>query len=242
MNKRSMYSVSSIAGVCLFSLLTGAGAIAQTSAPSSSALPSGASAVPIGFVPPADDRAPEYTRPGGTRSSCDAISILPENGTGLTVAARPMLQAYFKSGVEQIWLAVKAVDGSEYYTFEDDDYLEIPLGGGLVEVPLPKTLVELTPDKPYIWSIVLMCGDPLGPSTPVINGGIKRVSPVPPAYGDSTLSLSEKASVYGESGLWYDLISTLTLLRQQQPENLQAEQSWETILRSVGLGVISSYL
>ena len=241
MKNRCIYSIASVVSVCLSSLLVGYDAIAQTSASTSSmvlaaeALSSEASAVPIGFVPPTGDRAPQYTRAGGTRSSCDAISILPESGVGLTASARPMLQAYFKSGVERVWLAVEAVDGSEYYTFAEDDYLNIPAGGGLVEVPLPKTLVELTPDKSYTWSMVLMCGDPLGPNTPVINGGIERVSSVPSAYEDPTLSLVEKAASYGEYGLWYDLISTLTLIRQEQPDDLRAEQNWEDVLRSVGL-------
>ena len=242
MNKRRLYSVASTVSLCLASLLTGPltrqGAIAQTPVLSSPVALSQASAVPIGFVPPADNRAPRYTRPGGVRSSCDAVSILPESGTGLTTAARPMLQAYFKSEVQKVWLVVESVDGSEYYTFGEDDYLEIPAGGGLVEVPLPKTLVELTPDKPYIWSMVLICGDPLGPNTPVINGGVQRVSSTLSADEDATLSLMEKAAVYGESGIWYDLVSTLTLIRQEQPENLQAERNWETVLRSVGLGIV----
>ncbi|MEM8503760.1 MAG: DUF928 domain-containing protein [Cyanobacteria bacterium P01_D01_bin.1] len=241
MKNRYFYSVASVVSVCLFSLLAEHGVIAQTSssapsaASSSNALSSEAASVPVGFVPPSGDRAPQYTRAGGTRSSCDATSILPESGIGLTSLARPMLQAYFKPGVEQVWLAIEAVDGSEHYTFAEDDYLDIPTEGGLVEIPLPKTLVELTPDKSYTWSMVLLCGDPLGPNTPIINGGVERVSTVPAAFENQTLSLVERAAAYGEFGLWYDLISTLTLIRQEQPESFSAEQHWENVLRSVGL-------
>jgi len=135
-------------------------------------------------------------------------------------------------------MQVKANDGSEIYTYGEDEYFVLPEGKGFAEIPLPESLTELTPNKLYSWEIVLLCNNPFGPSSPRVRGGIRRVEPMVSLVDSESMSLREKMSVYAESGLWYDYISALTLMKQQDPNSSQLMQNWEAALRAVNLDVI----
>jgi len=199
--------------------------------------------VRVGFIPPNGEGMPRHTRGGATRSSCDALQILPETGSGLTTAAKPMLQVYVRENVEQIAVTIEADDGSEYYEYLEDATVAVPADKRVIEIPLPEALVELTQGKQYTWSMILLCGESVGsedvgPNAPVIQGGIRRVAPILTGEQDTTLALEEKARIYSENGLWYDLVTTMTIMQAEQPENSRIQQQWQALLRSVGLGSI----
>jgi len=201
------------------------------------------SSVRVGFIPPNGEGMPRHTRGGATRGSCDALQILPETGSGLTTAAKPMLQVYVRDNVEQIAVTIEADDGSEYYEYLEDTTVSVPTDESVIEVPLPESLVELTQDKQYTWSMILLCGEStgpeeIGPNAPVLKGGIRRVAPILTGDQDKMLTLEEKARIYSENGLWYDLVTTMTIMQVEQPESSRVEQQWHELLRSVGLGSI----
>lgn len=197
----------------------------------------------ITFVPPADDGAPKRTRSGATRigdetrSRCNGIvPLLPETGLGLTSKEQLSLFVYAPEGsVSQALLSVESIDEMEQY----DAFVHLPDHGGVVEVALPETLPLLKTDEQYSWSLVLMCDGELRPDSPVITGEIKRVSPVLEAVPAEMVSLAEKAVIYGESGLWYDLVSTLALMRAENPDDDQLAQDWAAVLQTVGLSEIA---
>lgn len=235
LNKRHIAFVASAVGLSFSMLVSSQRAIAD---PVGALMTSQLSAQ-LGFTPPADDAAPTYTRGGATRNpTCDALQVLPENGSGLTLSARPMVQAYFQAGVKQVWMLLEAEDGSEYYTYQENEYFTLPEGKGFVEVPLPDSVDELAYDKQYRWSMILLCDEPMGPSSPVVHGGIERVSGIVSPAELASMSLPEKAQLYGESGLWYDFISALTQMRLENPDSAQLALGWETNLRAVDLDVI----
>lgn len=230
MKKHRHFAVASAIGLSVLSLLH----MPVASAENSTAL-----LQYVEFVPPLDDGAPSHSRGGATRNpECDALQVLPENGSGLTTEARPMIQAYFQSGVKQVWMQVEAEDGSELYTYGDDEYFVLPEGEGFVEIPLPESMGELTLNKLYSWKLVLLCDQPFGPSSPQVSGGIRRVEPVASLAERESMSLYEKMSISAESGLWYDYISALTLMKEENPESTQLMQNWEAALRAVDLDVI----
>lgn len=236
MKKYRVFSVAALMGLSVSTVLNGTMANAQTSA---TLLASQVFAANVDFVPPVNDGAPRHSRGGATRNpECDALQVLPENGSGLTAEAHPMVQAYFQSAVKQVWVQVEADDGSELYTYGEDEYFVLPEGKGFAEVPLPASLSELTPNKLYSWKMVLLCNEPFGPSSPQVSGGIRRVEPVVASGADDAVSLQERMGVYAESGLWYDYISTLTQMKAENPESTQLIQNWEAALRAVDLDVI----
>ena len=237
-------SVASVVGLSFSALMSGPAAMAKPiqgmiAQSTGSLLTSHISATSVGFVPPADDGAPTYSRGGATRNpKCDALQVLPENGSALTSNTRPKVQAYFQEGVKQVWVKVEADDGSEVYTYGEDEYFALPEGEGFAEVPLPESLGELMLDKQYHWTMVLLCDQSFGPSSPRVLGGIRRVAPVVSLSDAETMSLTERMGVYAEAGLWYDYISVLTMLKAEEPGNSQLMQNWEAALRAVNLDII----
>ncbi len=236
MKRHCVLSVASAVGLSCSILLSGYTTIAQTS---STLVQSQSSAANVGFVPPADDGAPAYSRGGATRNpECDALQVLPENGSGLTAETRPMLQAYFQAGVKRVWVKIESDDGSELYTYGEDEYFTLPEGKGFAEVPLPDSLVELTPNKRYSWTMALLCDSEFDVNSPSVKGGIQRVDSIASLAETASMSLQEKTRVYAEAGLWYDYISALTLMKEENPDSMQLLQNWEAALRAVDLGII----
>ena len=212
MRKKQIIAISFAVGLAACSVFGSYAAVAQSRDHAAAVLTAQLSAR-VGFVPPPEDGAPEHPRGGATRDSSDAFQVLPEGAKGLTVSSRPMVQVYFKEGVEQVWMKVESIDGSESYRYDLDTTFALPEGEGVAEVPFPESMNELTLDKQYVWQMALLCSDPLGPTSPVISGSIRRVTPPSDLDEISNLSLLEKANAYGKAGLWYDFISALTQMK-----------------------------
>lgn len=198
----------------------------------------------ISFVPPIDEGSPRRTRSGASRTGdeqsralCSSVvPLLPETGAGLTSAEQMSLFVYVPEGAaEQAKLSVESLDGSE----EFDTFVQLPPQGHVAEIALPETLPSLKTGESYSWSLVLMCNGELRPDSPVVTGSVKRVEAVLATDAAETLSIQEKAVVYGEAGLWYDLVDTLVQLRIDSPNDSQLVADWTSILRTVGLDAIA---
>lgn len=207
---------------------------------------SGSYAAQVGFVPPADDGAPRNTRGGASRqpihASCAGVPLLPKSGLALTTEEQLSLYLYFAKGstVNQAIVSVTAADGSEYYetlvSLPAEKFVE---NGGVIEVEVPDTLPALTTDEEYSWSMVLVCdGESRSrPDSPVLTGAVRRVVPIVEAQATG-LTLAEKAEIYGNAGLWNDLLSTLVLMQVENPDDVQVLEQWAETLRSVGLDAV----
>ncbi len=201
----------------------------------------------IGFVPPADDGAPRSTRSGASRrqlpETCGTLPLLPENGLELTTAEQFSLYTYFSqdSTVNRVMINVTSSDKSEYYeTFVDLPADKFAEKGGIIKIEPTETLPVLKTDEEYSWSMVLMCDGQLvpRPDSPIFTGAIKRVEPILTAQS-SDLSLVDQAKMYGDAGVWQDLLSTLALMRIATPEDTQTREHWAEVLKSVGLSSIA---
>jgi Domain of Unknown Function (DUF928) len=197
----------------------------------------------IGFVPPADDGTPRSTRSGASRtlisSTCGALPLLPESGLSLTTDEQLSLYTYFAKGstVSNVILNVKSADQSEYYetsvSLPADKFVE---NGGVIEIKVDDALPALKTGEEYSWSMVLVCDGQLRPrpDSPVLTGAVERVEPVLAAQA-ADMPLAEQAKMYGEAGLWHDLLSTLALMRIENPNDAQSVEHWSEVLKSVGL-------
>jgi hypothetical protein len=50
----------------------------------------------------------------------------------------------------------------------------------------------------------------------------------------------ERVAIYAQAGLWYETVDSLLQLRRQYPNNKDLAEAWKTLLKTVGLGEISS--
>jgi hypothetical protein len=203
----------------------------------------------ISFVPPADDGAPRSSRSGASRrllpETCGTLPLLPENSLGLTTDEQFSLYTYFAKGstVNKVMINVTSADQSEYY----ETAVDLPVDkftekGGVIKIEPTEALPILKTDEEYSWSIVLMCDGQLDPrpDSPVLTGAVKRVAPIVNAQSaGGDLSLIDQAKMYGDAGVWHNLISTLALMRIETPGDAQAQEHWIEILTSVGLDNIA---
>jgi len=194
----------------------------------------------ISFVPPADQGRPEQTSSGasrvgdeGERALCSSVvPLVPNTGVGFTSEEQLSLFVYAPEGAAtEAKLSVESVDGSE----EFDAFVQLPAPGSVGKINLPDTLPALKTGERYFWSLVLMCNGNLRPDSPVVTGVVKKVASVLEADSTTALSMAEKAAIYGEAGLWYDLVTTMAELRMENPGHVQMTEDWMSILTSVGL-------
>ena len=196
----------------------------------------------IGFVPPADDAAPQQTRGGATRGRCQATSLMPRGGTGATTKDRASLYVHLAKHPEArlskaILMLKNDADESEQY----DAIVELPeasltSSGGIVEIEMPESMPALEIGKQYSWSLIMICDDlPVRPDSPVVGGGIKRVAPPAGTASLDGMTPVALAAVYGESGLWYDLISTLVSAQPGSADYAQLNGALKQILIEAGM-------
>jgi hypothetical protein len=205
----------------------------------------------INFKSPPNDGEPKQTATTGTRGKCyqdqgqrDRITpLLPVTQQGLTVADRPTFFVYLPATLAKMGEFV-LVDKTDKTKPREIYYKTLPLSGisGIVSVNLPTELPPLEIGKDYQWSFTLLCNPDERSEDISVYGWVKRTVP------NSTMIKArrngtplELATLYGEYGIWQDLLKTLADLRRTQPNNSNLATIWTQILNSdsVKLGKVS---
>ncbi|MCS6813309.1 MAG: DUF928 domain-containing protein [Cyanobacteria bacterium] len=169
----------------------------------------------------------------------------------LTVSAHPTFLVYvpktsakiaeFTLATDVPERAVRAKEASQYtYT------QRIALTGqpGIIAVTLPSDEPALALNTPYKWTFSLVCGDDRNRSADAYaEGTIRRVT----LEADQQVRLAratdalEKAAIYGEAGIWYDLVATLAAAQRLSQGDAAVSDSWANLLNSttVNLGSLA---
>ncbi|MGQ4648471.1 DUF928 domain-containing protein [Lyngbya aestuarii] len=200
------------------------------------------------FEPPGDGE-PENTEGGATRDGgkCpqDATvqtpyvtPLMPANQEGLTVMKRPQFLIYVPQTVaKKAFFSLKEKGGN--YSYQTT----VPISNtpGVISFKLPVDAPVLEIGQDYQWSFVLICDQSLRPDDPWVQGKIKRVEPNPTLSRQlENSSKLELAALYQANGLWYDALAILSELKRSQPNDVALTDTWEKLLKSVGLGELSS--
>lgn len=212
----------------------------------------GASRGEATFTPPTDARAPQRTSGGASRhgesglaltsDSPTAISngiagLIPQSNYGLTLSERPTILVYLpQTGVNQAFFSIKDEEKNLHY----QTTIPISPNGGIVAIALPEDAPPLQSDRPYQWFFALKLDEKLRPSSPLIDGWIKRVEPDSLDLADlEPGDRIENVSALASAGVWYDSAAILWRMRRQDPQNAQLSQHWHELLGSVGLGELA---
>lgn len=200
------------------------------------------------FEPPNDEKVNDSrggaSRPADTKCNHDdaydvpLTALIPQSGIGLTVAPHPTLLVYVPpTTAPQAHLTLR--DDSQSGVYQS----RIPLSqtGGIVQITLPADSPELAVGQTYHWSLALLC-QPTQTDLPIAKGQIRRIEPsVDFAVAVTEApSLLSQAEVYGRSGVWHDMLTTLVTLQQTQPENSVPESNWAEVLQAENLGAIAN--
>ena len=218
-----------------------------------SILPAQAGSV-VTFNPPRGG-APQQTRGGASRGEvCTAstasptaslteaesqlVALVPQSDYVLTLKAHPTFFVYIPpTSAKQAFFSLK--NEARQVTYQTT--LPIATTGGILRIDLPDTAPELQVGQSYQWGIALLCSGKLRPDSPYINSWVKRSQPSGAVTVDADAAPSlERVASYGNSGIWYDTLSTLADLRQQQPNDAELTTTWQNLLNSVELNSVSS--
>lgn len=192
----------------------------------------------INFKPPSGG-APKTTTGAATRDqSClvdssqpnkKTLPILPQSNYGLTISSRPEFLIFkTKSTAKQIFLSLESEDSEQVY----QTFLPLPADAGFVKINYPSQAPDLVVNKKYKWTMTFICGKALRPDSPAIAGWIQRTPQTQSlATKLSKASPINRVAIYGENGIWYDMISELYRLQKQTPNNPTLSKAWEKLLK-----------
>lgn len=174
---------------------------------------------------------------GGTRgkgSVFPVVSVLTPDHTGLTTKAQPELYCYVSNPTN------KPIEFSLNLEQEGKTIAHKAINGipeeGILRLSLSDLGVELSPDMEYTWFVTMVI-DPDQPSTDVFSGGsIMRVHP----SGTIEKKLKganemEVPAIYAEEGIWYEALSSLSRLIEEDPGNKALRMQRANLLEQVQL-------
>lgn len=103
---------------------------------------------------------------------------------------------------------------------------------GIIRIALPET-IALEPNKLYRWAFTVNCG---ADSSVFTLGGIQRVT-IDTALGAQIEQATgfDRANLYAQNGIWFDALTTLAVLKQENPSDATIAAAWESLLQSVAL-------
>jgi len=200
------------------------------------------------FTPSSDNRTPQQTAAGasrvGTNPSTVAatgpaalIGLMPESYYGTTVSERPTVMVYLPpSNAREAVFSIKDEAGNTHHR------VTVPVAGkyGVIGIELPADAPALVVDKNYQWFLALKLDGKLSPSTPYIDGWIKRIQPSAKLTAAmQQQDILKQAAAFGEHGVWYDCIAKLASLYTQAPDNTTIVKQWKELLSSVNLQKIA---
>jgi hypothetical protein len=154
------------------------------------------------------------------------------------VAARPTFFVYVPpTSSKQVFFSLQDENRNSHY----QTTLKISGQGGIVRVTLPADAPELEIGKNYMWFLATVePGDILRPDSRGVSGWVKRVEPPSSSAQNSSLTPLKLATLYAESGIWYDTVAVLGAAKQAQPENATLAAEWKELLEQVGLKGIAT--
>lgn len=205
----------------------------------------------VNFEPPPGRDAPrEGTAGAGTRpvtSACDAskkavrgsslTALSPGNQLGLTGSSRPKFLVYIPQSTAQT-MELSLFDGQMNGLYQ----INVPVANrtGLVSIDLPENAPSLVKNKPYYWTVALVCNPNERTEDMVVGGWIESAEINDNLKQQLAKATGvEQASLYAKQGFWYDALNTLVELRRTEPQNAAIASSWAELLKSVGLDAIA---
>jgi hypothetical protein len=195
-------------------------------------------------APPPLYRLPRVGKPrgrigGGRRGPlhgvADLHALVPDH-VGQTTSPQPSLYWYLAEPLEEDFVFELTLIDETSIDPVVDRRIERPAGAGLQRIRLADLGIALEPGQEYQWSVAAV-PDPDDHSKDVVaSGWIQRVTA--PEGLEERLSAAGPdgaAAVYGEAGLWYDLLAALCERIGAHPEDAGYRQQLVALLEQVGL-------
>jgi hypothetical protein len=95
--------------------------------------------------------------------------------------------------------------------------------------------------KNYQWAVLLVCGEKLGPNDPAVSSWVRRID-IPANLKNQSFpqTVLQKASWYGEQGIWYDMLFAIAQAKDSQPDKPNIKSIWSDLMTSTGFEAIAT--
>lgn len=208
------------------------------------------------YRPPSNLDRPGGREGGGSRGPCigetsstidNPIALVPVNGFGTTLAARPTFFVYVptikpEAGVTpQMQFVLRSADNRQIYR---TTFSTIP-NPGIISFTLPDgaNSPSLELGKTYRWTVTLVCNpnDEDRSRNKLAAGSIQRIAPPSQMARELAQATSpeDKVAVYAKYGIWYDALFAIANLRRTS-DNAALQNDWLALLTSVDLQKIAN--
>ncbi|WP_071188166.1 DUF928 domain-containing protein [Trichormus sp. NMC-1] len=165
--------------------------------------------------------------------------LIPADKLGLTLNGHPTFYWSVPTLPVRTAQFTIEINGDEQPFYETD--ITLPKQPGILSFTLPKNTPELAIGKTYRWYLTIICDGEDSSNNPYVAGLVKRTQ------ADLTLlnalakaTAWQLPSIYAESGIWHEALTTSVELRCTQPNDLVIKLNWRQLLTSVGLNDILS--
>lgn len=202
---------------------------------------------PIPPGPPPGGRV----RGGAKRGEVAACPVTKPDLTALTPfteEANSVINVWAQTTVERpSWFFYVPYTKDSLYTAEfvlqDQDSNEIyqkaialPDKAGVIRISLPTTAPVLAVNKQYRWFFTISCDKEKNSPPTFVEGVIQRVELNPAIVQEvQTTEPLKRYALYAQKGIWYEAITTLAELRQNNPQDAALQAQWRNLLGSIRL-------
>ncbi|KPQ32946.1 MAG: protein of unknown function (DUF928) [Phormidesmis priestleyi Ana] len=189
------------------------------------------------FWPTDQDRAPRRTASGSSRNitclSSSIVPLIPPSQFGRTSTARPEILVYLPTRISG--QAVFSIQSEENYSYIA--LIDIPEEEGIISIPLPTDAPDLANNQLYQWSLIVSCGDVVGPDSPSVAGWLETQTDIEESDAPAMPSLTQ-VTQYRDDYFWYDMLSMLARLKAAHPADEEIHQAWIRALEGNSLSEV----
>lgn len=194
---------------------------------------------------------PSGNREGGAqRGSCaeeDITAVLPPRPKNMDITKMPVESTI--SSHPTFFVNVPKTDTQEALfvlrnTNNDvllKEYVKLNAKGGIIAYALPKSFKGLEVGQKYIWRFSLVCNRDDNSGNPRTSAWVQRIEPTT-AVAEKLKAAKDDRSrleIYAENGFWQNTLKTLADLRATNPNDVNIESDWQSVLASVDLSSLA---
>ena len=163
-----------------------------------------------------------------------SVFVLAPNHVGNTSQEYPVLYWYLSQSTHHPMDVMIAEEG--HLNALLDIRLLPPLQAGIHELRLKDYGITLLPEVPYRWTVRIM--NPQGSDNPTASGAIQRIK----APAGSSSSLMYSPETYAQKGQWYDALTALQTLIQDNPGKTDLLVQRASLLEQVRLPEVATFV
>ena len=171
---------------------------------------------------------------GSRTFDSDLIALVPASGEGITYSPRPTFWLYYAKAVNsqdplmvRLTIKDKATNG---VTYSFRDIFPLETSPGFFRISLPVSVSPLKIGTQYNWEFIIFSPEDyqlFGKAEGMI---LRESSSSELSHQLTQASPREKVILYGENGVWYELVDQLACLVSNHPDNLNILNGWKSLL------------